>query len=49
MSALESFGRATDEALAVSGSDDLAKDFVQAGDADFQALLLNCDLKTGVR
>ena len=34
--ALESLGRATDETLAVSGSDDLAKEFVQAGNTDFQ-------------
>ena len=36
MGALESLGRATDETLAVSGSDDLAKEFVQAGNTDFQ-------------
>ena len=38
MSALERFCRAADETLAVSGSDDLAKEFVQAGNTDFQSL-----------
>ncbi len=36
VSALKGLGRAANEALAVAGTDDLAKDFVQAGDVDSQ-------------
>jgi hypothetical protein len=36
--ALEALGRAADEAFTVSGSYDLAEQFVQLGDADFQLL-----------
>jgi hypothetical protein len=40
VSALESFGRSTYETFAVSGSNDLVKEFVQTGDTDFQSFLL---------
>jgi len=41
VSALEGFGRAANEALAISGSDDLAKEFVQAGNTYFQISKIN--------
>ena len=36
MSTLKGSGRAADETFAVSGSDDLAEEFIQLRDADFQ-------------
>jgi hypothetical protein len=49
VSALESFGRATNGAFAVSGSYDLAEEFVQASNADFRmsySFKISCLLRT---